>query len=227
MQQDHHDQQRSEARMRALLAVFDMPAPPDFQAQVLARAGARQRLQRQRYGWMRRALQRRRLKAPREALRLWPGLWRPVGVGAVLWLLIVGGGLSLWSSSRETHVALPQVSLLVPREVSQSHDPSGSYAEQVPVSGGEPSASSHAQAGPQEERMLESDTAPRLMDAPESSKAPLLTAFVPVEPVKPLQRRRGLRGQYRRPQGCKGRSPGCKWSGYHSSRPDVLPMMIV
>lgn len=227
MQPDRHDQQQSEARLRALLAVFDMPAPPDFHAQVLTRAGARQRLQRQRHGWMRRALQRRRLKAPREALRLWPDLWRPVGVGAVLWLLIVGVGLSLWSSIRETHVALPQVSLLVPREVSQSHDPSGSYAEQVPVSGAEPSAASHAQAGPQEERMPQSATAPRLTDTPERSKAQRLTAFVPVEPVKPPQRRRGPGGQYRRLQGCKVRAPVCHRSASHSSRPDVLPMMIV
>lgn len=199
--------------MRALLAVFDMPAPPNFHAQVLTRACERQGLQRQRQGWMRRALQRHRLKAPREALRLWPGLWRPVGVGAVLCLLAVGGGLSLWSSSRETQVALPQVSMLVPSGVSQSHDPSGSYAEKIPVSGGEPSAFSHAQAGLQEGRIPPSATAPRLMDAPESNNAPLLTALVPVEPVKPPQRRRGLSGQYRRPQGCKVRSPGCKRSG--------------
>lgn len=213
--------------MRALLAVFDLPAPPDFQAQVLARAGERQRRQRQRSGWMRRALQQCCLQAPISNLRLWPGLWRPVGVGTVLCLLAVGVGLSRWSSRRERPVALPSVSMIVSGGSSQSHDPSESYAEKVPVPGGEPWASSHAQTGPQAERMSASAAGPRLTDAPESSHPQLVTAFVPVEPVKPPQRRRGLRGQYHRPQRCKGRAPVCHRSGHHSSRSAMRPMMIV
>ena len=213
--------------MRALLAVFDLPAPPDFHAQVLARAGERQRLHRQHYGWMRRALQRCRWQAPISDLRLWPGLWRPVGVGTVMCLLAVGVGLSRWSSRREPPGALPPVSMMVSRGGSQSHDPSENSSAKVPVPGGEPWASSHAQAGPQAERMPESGAAPGLTDAPESRNPQLLTAVVPVEPAKPPPRRRGPRGQYHRPQGCKGRAPVCHRSGHHRSRPAMLPMMRV
>src|SRR2546421_5009108 len=101
MQQDHSEQQRSDAYTRALLAVFDIQAPPDFHARVLARAYERQRPQSKRPGGVRWALQKRGLGVTRRASNSWPRLWRPVRAVAVFCLLVMGVGLYLWPSLKE------------------------------------------------------------------------------------------------------------------------------
>src|SRR5437870_10086263 len=106
MQHDRSERQPSDAYTRALLAVFDMQAPPDFYAQVLARACERQRPQSKRPGWMRRAWQQRSLMATRRASSSWPRLRRTAGAVAVFCLLVTSTGLYLRPSIKETQVAL-------------------------------------------------------------------------------------------------------------------------
>lgn len=198
MQQDRSERQRSKAHTRALLAVFDMQAPPDFHAQVLARARARQKPQSKRPGWVRRALQKWNLGVTRRASRPWPRLWRPAGAVAVLCLLVTGVGLSLWPSLKETQIALPQVSTVLPLGVSQPNDPSVRRAEEGPFDWGEPYAASGAQTGPAGESMPRNDSVPPPGDSPGSDTTPLWTALIPVAPVKSTQRRKGSRGRRHR-----------------------------
>jgi hypothetical protein len=198
MQQDRSERQRSDAYTRALLAVFDMQAPPDFYAQVLARAGERQRPQSKRPGWMRRAWQQRGLMATRRASSSWPRLWRPVRAVAVFCLLVTGVGIYLWPSLKETQVALSQASGVLSLGVALPNDPSVGRAEEGPFDWGEPYATTGAQTGPAGESMPRNDRVPPPGDNPGSGTTSLLTAFIPVAPVRSTQRRKGSRGRHHR-----------------------------